>query len=143
MPVAFDLHYVDEIISVRKQQHGGLRGAPAVTNGYRQGESLNRSCMVMLSALLQGYIENVFVAASARAMPRLARSGAVEQYRRTFRRWGNPSPANIVALFQRIGITDVLDGLSWRNCANQTVRSRLDHLNQIRNGIAHGNQNLQ
>jgi hypothetical protein len=28
MPVILDLRYVDELIEVRQQQHGGARGAP-------------------------------------------------------------------------------------------------------------------
>jgi HEPN superfamily RiboL-PSP-like protein len=142
MPVTLDLHYVAELIDVRQQQHGGLRGAPAVVDGYRKGESLNRSCAVMLSALLQGFVEGVFVAASSRALPILNNSGSLEKYRKTFRHWGNPSTENIVTLFGRIGIDDVLSNLSWRNCANSTVRTRLNHLNQIRNAIAHGNREL-
>lgn len=143
MPVELDLHYVDELISVRRQQHGGQRGAPGVVQGYREGESLNRSCIVMLSALIQGFVENVFTAASEHVMPRLARPGALEKYKDTFRRWGNPSARNVTALFARIGIADVLDGVSWPNCANPTVRSRLNHLNEIRNDIAHGARDLR
>jgi hypothetical protein len=37
---------------------------------------------------------------------------------------------------------DVLSGLSWRNCTNATVCSRLDKLNQIRNCIAHGKEEI-
>jgi hypothetical protein len=141
MPI--DMHYVDELIAVRRRQHGGLRGAPPVVNGYREGGSLNRSCIVMLSALIQGFVEDVFIAASTRVLRNLANADALKKYRTTFSRWGNPNPENLVALFARIGIEDVWDGLSWRNCANLTVRARLRNLNQLRNDIAHGHQDLR
>lgn len=143
MPIELDLHYIDELLTVRRQQHGGLRGAPRVVDGYREGESLNRSCFVMVSALLQGYVEDVFIDVSRNVLPNLADDLAIASYRRTFARWGNPSTENIGRLFGRIGVADVLAGLSWRNCSNRTVRSRLDSLNQIRNAIAHGRQEVR
>jgi hypothetical protein len=91
MPVILDLHYVDELIEVRQQQHGGARGAPGVIGGYRQGESLNRSCIVMISALIQGFVEMSFEA-SRQVLPNLATAAAVERYRQSFKRWGNPHP---------------------------------------------------
>jgi hypothetical protein len=142
MPVVLDLHYVDELIEVRQQQHGGARGAPGVIGGYRQGESLNRSCIVMISALIQGFVEDVFVEASQQVLPNLTTAASIERYRQSFKRWGNPHPSNMKALFSRIGIEDPLDGLSWRNCTNATVRVRLSNLNEIRNQIAHGRRDI-
>jgi hypothetical protein len=52
--VELNLTYVDELISVRQVLHGGNRGAPKkVEDGSREGASINRSCIVMMSALLQ------------------------------------------------------------------------------------------
>jgi hypothetical protein len=137
-----DLHYVDELIEVRTQQHGGGRGAPPLAAGHRVGASINRSCIVMLSALLQGHIEDVFIDCSRRVLPNLAKAEALDAYRKSFRRWGNPSGENIQRLFQRIGVLSVLDGLSWRNCPNDALIRRLGEINQIRNGIAHGRAQL-
>ncbi len=64
-------------------------------------------------------------------------------FRKSYSRWGNPSADNIGNLFQRLGVKDVLDGLAIRKCPNARVRERLNHLNQIRNGIAHGALNLR
>lgn len=61
-------------------------------------------------------------------------------FQKTYRRWGNPSAPNIVALFNKLAIDDVLANLSWRNCKNDTVRKRLIELNEIRNSIAHENK---
>jgi hypothetical protein len=46
------------------------------------------------------------------------------------------------ALFSRIGIEDALDGFSWRNCTNATVRVRLSNLNEVCNQIAHGRRDI-
>lgn len=138
MTVKLDLHYVDELIAVREEQHGGQPGAPIMVNGYREGQSINRSCIVMLSALLQVYVEEVFIACSVEALPKLENAEAKEQYRLTFRHWGNPSAENVQRLFSRLAIGDVLEDLRWQKCTPRIVRNKLDDLNTIRNSIAHG-----
>lgn len=67
-----DLHDVDELIQVREAQHGGNRGSPPVFGGHRVCVSLNRSCVVMLSALLQAHVEEVYKGAAKRKFPQLA-----------------------------------------------------------------------
>lgn len=134
-----NLHYVDELIALRQGQHGGGRGAPPIVNGHRQGASVNRSCVVLLTALLQTYVEEVFTEAGTRLLPNLHPG----TYRDSFARWGNPSADNIRRLFHRLGVEDIFSGLSWKNCPNPNVRNRLNRLNQIRNGIAHGREHLR
>jgi hypothetical protein len=76
-----DLHFIDELIGVRQAQHGGGRGAPPLQGGHRIGASINRSCIVMLSAVLQSYIEDVFKEAANRAFPQLVANGdAFDRY---------------------------------------------------------------
>lgn len=137
-----DLFYIDELISVRESQHGGDRGAPQVIDGHRVGTSINRSCVVMLSALLQGFVEDVFIAASQRKFTNLKTDSDLVKYRKTFRLWGNPNPDNIEALFLRLYIEEALKGLSWQKCDNDSVKSKLREINEVRNGIAHGKRDL-
>lgn len=138
-----DLHFVDELIAVRRDQHGGGRGAPPLQGGHRIGASINRSCIVMLSALLQSYVEEVFGEAARRTFPRLNADDAYyERYWNQMKGWGNPSGANVRSLFLKIGIPDVFDGLSWQGTTTERIRTRLDALNQIRNQIAHGRRDL-
>lgn len=140
---SIDLHYVDELIQVRQAQHGGGRGAPRLQGQHRVGVSINRSCVVMLSALLQSFVEEVFKDAAKRAFPALnANENAFDSYWRQTKNWGNPSDANIKNLFLRIGVPDVFVGLSWQRMKTDAVRSRLDELNQLRNKIAHGSKQL-
>jgi hypothetical protein len=142
--VKLNLTAVDELIEVRKNLQGGRRGAPRRRkDGARQGDSLNRSCVVLLSALLQSYVQEVFEKAAKEALPNLRNDQVWDTYWKQMKSWGNPSADNIKSLFLRIGIDDVLDGLSWQNCDNESVRCRLTELNQVRNSIAHGADRLK
>lgn len=139
-----DLHYVRELIDVRQEQHGGGPGAPPIVNGHRIGASLNRSCIVMLSALLQSFVEEVFQDAARRRFPALNAHGpSFDAYWKQMKSWGNPSEQNIKNLFLQIGAPDIFSGLSWQRTPTNEVRRKLGELNQIRNDIAHGSRQLK
>jgi hypothetical protein len=100
-------------------------------------EALNRAAIVLLCAHLQGYLEEVYgECAQALLDTRVQDVGAlVRQGTSTF---GNPHADRIDSLFASIGLPDIMDGISWQRCANQTVRSRLTDYIRLRNTIAHG-----
>jgi len=88
-----DLQPVDELISVREQQHGGGPGAPPlVGKAVREGAALNKSCVMMLSALLQGYVEEVFLYASKRLFRTLKGDDVVNRYPPHVFSLGKPQP---------------------------------------------------
>ena len=135
------LYALDEVISARRSLHGGTRGAPVkLTNGSREGDALNRACVVLLSSSLQSYVQDVFLDCSFRAFGRDLQGSALKNYKNTWSRWGNPNPSNIIILFRRLGIDDVFDGLSWQGQATPTLKENFDRINQIRNSIAHGGE---
>ena len=137
--MAITLQPLDEIIAARRSLHGGRRGAPIrLDDGTREGIALNKACVVMLSAIMQSYIEDVFIDCSAKAFGRQLNGQELANYRKTWNRWGNPSPSNIVGLFRRLGIDDVFLGLSWQRQSTAMIRNKLDRRNQVRNCIAHG-----
>jgi hypothetical protein len=139
-----NLAAVDELIKLRQAQHGGSRGAPPIVGGIRVGAAVNKSCILMLSALLQGYVEDVFVQVSRRKFKTtLKTDDDLKIYRRTLFRWGNPSSENVTSLFRRLGIIDVFDGLSWQKMTATNIKSKLDKINELRNKIAHGQPLLQ
>lgn len=139
-----NLTYVDELIGVRQVQHGGGRGAPKkVQDGSREGASINRSCIVMMSALLQAHMQDVFKVCALKSLPSLTNVTVWAAYWKEMKGWGNPSTENVKRLFLKIGIEDVFVGLSWQKCDNSMVRSRLTQLNHVRNSIAHGADPLQ
>ena len=139
---ALNLAYVNELIDARIEQHGGERGAPRVEGGVRIGASLNRSCVVMLSAMLQSYIEEVFQEAAMEILPALDDEETCRQYWKQMRDWGNPNSSNIKALFLKIGIPDVLDGITWQRTTTDQIVIKLNTINQLRNDIAHGRERL-
>lgn len=143
MPVPFDLNHIDQLIEARRTLVNQPRGRPPLENGETLGLAVQRASIVLMSAVIQSFVEEVFLEASRTVLRPLRDMANAEPYRKSYNRNGNPSPDNIKRLFVRIGIEDVLDGLSWRKCTNETVRRKLDHLNQLRNGIAHGNAQLR
>jgi hypothetical protein len=138
-----DVFYIDELIAVLRAQHGGGQGAPEVVDGHRVGASINRSGVVLLSAQLQTFVEDVFFDCAAALRPHLGGADEATGFRRSYSRWGNPSADNIGGLFHRLGVKDVLGGFVVRKCPNARIHGRLDQLNQVRNGIAHGALDLR
>ncbi len=137
--MALLLTYVDELITARKNLHGGNVGAPRkLVDGGHEGSALNRACVVMLTSALQAYVGEVFVTCSEKAFGRSLSDDDLKLYSKTWDRWGNPSAKNITQLFQRLGVKDVFEGLSWQKQNTQTLRKNLDTINQVRNKIAHG-----
>lgn len=135
------LALVDELISARKNLHGGSPGAPRrLEDGSHEGKALNRACVVMLSSSLQAFVGDVFLASSEKAFGRQLNADERKAYKETWSRWGNPSDDNIIALFRRLGVHDVFEGLSWQRQSTGTLKSNFDKINQVRNRIAHGQE---
>lgn len=121
--MSISLIYVDELIEAREKLHGGGAGAPQrLVDGQYEGSALNRACVVMLSSALQAFVSDVFIACSQKAFGRELKAREEKAYNATWDRWGNPSDKNIVALFQRLGVIDVLDGLSWQRQPTDTLK---------------------
>jgi hypothetical protein len=137
--MALSLTALDEVINARISLHGGGRGAPAkLGDGSREGLALNKACVVLLSAALQSYVEDVFLICSFKAFGRTLIDDELKNYQATWSRWGNPNPGNITTLFRRLGVDDILAGLSWQKQSTAQVKNTLDAINQVRNCIAHG-----
>lgn len=100
---------------------------------------MNRSCVVMLSALMQAFVEEVFQDAAKARFSKLAQDpDAFSAYWKQMKNWGNPSDSNIKNLFLTLGIPDVLVGLTWQRTNSAAIKKNLYVMNHIRNQIAHG-----
>lgn len=141
MPVPFDLRHIDQLIEARRALVNRPRGRPPVQNGETLGVAVQRACVVLMSAIIQSFVEDVFLEISKDIL-RLDRMENLKNYQKTYRRNGNPSTENIENLLLRIGVEKALDGLSWQRCSNEAVRRNLNTLNQLRNDIAHGKNDL-
>ncbi len=133
-----NLQPVKELVDVRRMQHGGSPGAPPVKDGSREGAALNKSCVMMLSAVLQAHIEDVFLVVSRRLFKTLKGDDVIERYTNSYYRWGNPDANNIRNLFRRLGIDNVFEGLSWQKATTENIKEKLVKINETRNRIAHG-----
>jgi len=104
-----------------------------------QVEALNRASIVLLSAHLQGYIDDVYAEAAHALLNTKIRDvdALVERARKSFR---NPRSEAIDQLFCSIGVSKVLDSISWRKASNSTVKQRLAAYVKLRNRIAHGEE---
>lgn len=141
MAIKIDLQFVDEMIEVRQAQHGGAPGAPQKIGGLRIGQALNRSWVVMMSAMLQAYVEEVFLK-SSNVRSRCNKDTTSVTSRPKIDHWGNPNVVNVNRLFVQLCVPNVLTGLSWPKCDNETVSIKLNEINQIRNQIAHGKRSI-
>jgi cell division GTPase FtsZ len=102
-------------------------------------DALNRAAIVLLSAHLQGYIEDVY-SESAKALlnPNVADIEAL--IKQGLSSFSNPHAYRIDRLFASIGLSRITDGLSWQKASNKSVKQRLTDYIQVRNDIAHGKQ---
>ncbi|MEQ6202140.1 HEPN domain-containing protein [Sulfitobacter sp. HNIBRBA2951] len=129
---------LDEVISARKALHGGGVGAPVrLSDGSHQGAALNKASVVLLSAVLQAFVEEVFWDCSRHLFGTFNPSQS-KNYRESWSTWGNPNPKNITRLFRRIGVDDIFEGLSWRGQSTIQFKNNLNQINEVRNTIAHG-----
>jgi len=102
-------------------------------------DALNRSAIVLLSAHLQGYIEEVFDESARKLL-----SGHVHNIdafiETALSGFSNPQPFRIDKLFAFIGFSNIMSELSWRRTSNSSVKRRLREYIKIRNAVAHGRQ---
>jgi len=124
-----DLAPLNELIAARRSQWEDI--------GTPQTLALNKSCILILSALLQGYIEEVFFTISCCLLVHLNQQD-LEAYRKSIGHWGNPSAENIERLFMRVGVGKIIDKIRWQRTDAKKIRTRLQLLNDQRNAIAHG-----
>jgi RiboL-PSP-HEPN len=62
----------------------------------------------------------------------------LEALLKTARMRGNPNEENITRLFNSLGYSNVLDGISWQGMSNNQLRAKLRAFNELRNSIVHG-----
>lgn len=109
------------------------RGRPA------EVEALNRAAVVLLSAHLQGYIDNLLSETA-----HIVLCNKVKDINRLLElskpQAANPHPDVIEKMFNSVGIYEVLDDISWQKAKNETVKHRLKEYIKLRNRIAHGSQ---
>ncbi len=99
-------------------------------------QALNKAAITLLSAHLQGYVEDVFEEVGRKLLD--GRVPELDALLRQAPRRGNPNWDNITRLFAALGFPDILDGISWQGMSNGAIKTRLRDLNELRNKIVHG-----
>lgn len=103
-----------------------------------QAGAITEAGVVLLSASLQTFVEEVFLECSEKLFGRQLEGIELKTYKESWKRWGNPSPKHIRRLFRRLGVIDVLSDLGDNRLITPEFLKTLDQLNQVRNDIAHG-----
>jgi hypothetical protein len=102
-------------------------------------DAIHRASIVLMSAHLEGYIEDVYEEAANILLAGKVRDlGALVADAQFW--FQNPKARKVESLFRTIGLSKILDGVSWRRSNNKSVRKRLDGFVDLRNDIAHGNE---
>lgn len=133
---------------VAEQAGGGLRQISQVVDklvsppgrGRRaEVDALNRAAMVLLSAHLQGYVEDLYSETAQCLLSNKVKDveALIRHGRDSF---SNPHANKIEQLFCSLGISRITDGISWQKARNRSIRKRLTEYVRIRNRIAHGIQ---
>ena len=105
-------------------------------------EALNRAAIVLLSAHLEGYLEDLYAEAASSLLRGRVKDllSLVADGQEMFR---NPQPGHVERLFRSIGLPKVLERVSWQRATNDSVRKRLSDYTDIRNKIAHGEREIR
>ena len=102
-------------------------------------DALNRAAIVLLSAHLQGYIEDLHAEAANRLFSTtvLDVNALIVEAQSKF---SNPHAFHIEQLFTSLGLPKILEKLRWHRANNRRIRTRLSRYIEMRNRIAHGSQ---
>lgn len=103
----------------------------------KEVDAINRAAYVLLTSHLQGFVDDLHREVGLLIVGQNATDpGAVVKMLGNNR--SNPHVNVIDKMFASLGIYDVMDQLSWRNCTSATVKKRLTTALETRNKIAHG-----
>jgi hypothetical protein len=130
------LNDVDEIVTAHIVLTGGGVGRPS----FHKGAALTRAGVVLLTAALEAYVEDLFEESVKLIMPTRSNEEYSELFERTSKRLNVADVYNTNFLFFNLGIPWVLDCIRWQKFSNRSFRKTLNKLVDTRNKIAHGSQ---
>lgn len=130
------LQEVDEIIAARDAICPSNAGRPA----KKQGAAVISGGTVLLAALLEGYLEELFEDCLDTLYSNIPTNERNNLKNRTSRRNNSANPNQVNTPFFYLGVPWVMqsDRLRWRKMSNRDVRERLQALSKARNQLAHG-----
>lgn len=105
----------------------------------KEVDALNRAAYVLLTSHLQGFVDDLHREIGLRIIGANAADpeAAVKMLGNNR---ANPHVNVIDRMFASLGLFDVMEGIGWQNCKNDSVKKRLTTALETRNKIAHGNR---
>ena len=98
--------------------------------------AMNSAAIALLSGHLQGFVVDLFKEVAAKIFTGKVKS--VETMVDATYTKGNPNPDNINGIFNSLGFSKVLNGISWQKMSNKSLLENLRKFNELRNKIVHG-----
>lgn len=123
---------VEEIIRAHGIVTGNARGR------RHEGQALTKAGIVLLAAAAEAFFEDLFNESLRLIYPNLSENQIKEIVQDTSGRLNNASVKNVNLLYLHLGMPLALDGISWRNSSNETVKRKITAMVKARNRIAHG-----
>jgi hypothetical protein len=130
------LHEIDEILAARNAICPANAGRPA----QRKGAAVIAGGTVLLSALFEGYIEELYELAVDKLYAAYPAQDRKDLRDHTSEKNNNANVHQVNTLFFYLGVPWVMSHpkLHWKKFTNQSVRDRLAELSRARNLLAHG-----
>ena len=128
--------------SVNKSLEGVVAALDALVRKPGRGrvaqvDAINRASIVLLSAHLQGYVEELHREAATILLS--SRVSDVEcLIKITSSQFRNPTANAVTSLFNTIGINNIFVAVKWQKARSDSIQRRLTDLIILRNKIAHG-----
>lgn len=130
------LRDVDEILAARDAICPAGAGRPA----QRKGAAVIAGGAVLLSALFEGFIEDLYELTIDALHPAVADGIRADLKNHTSRKNNNANVHQVNTLFFYLGVPWVMahPKVHWRKFNNSKVQGRLGELSKARNELAHG-----
>lgn len=130
------LNDIDEILSARDAICPAGAGRPA----QRKGAAVIAGGTVLLSALFEGYVEEIYEATVDKLYASTPAGVRTQLKEHTSRKNHNANVHQVNTLFFYLGIPWVMSNpnVHWQKFTNKQVQERLGKLSKARNELAHG-----
>ena len=129
---------VDELIAAHRPFTSGTRGAPSVSGSRRLGSALIRGGYVLLYAILEAFVEDLFKESCRLIYPGLSDANLKLIFKETSEKFNTATPTNIDKLYLNVGLPFITSTIRWQKKSNDKFKSWLESLVQRRGSIAHG-----
>lgn len=113
-------------IDILMKSHAALKAQekaqfPDKSVPHRFGAEIFAGAIVMMSSLMQAYVEEIFEECFKKKFMNLKSEADIKEYWRSVGNWGNPNQNNINKLFLRLGIIDVLADFNFTQPIIQAI----------------------